>query len=124
MSRTLTKVIIAATLFGFAFAWWLRDPRGSIIAHSTSPDGRWRILVYEHTPMWPTMSPCLYTFSLSSTQSGPQPVADFTHDNDSAALNDFQFDWSPESATVLWGDRHWSVRADTTKQPILWREAK
>lgn len=70
------------------------------------------------------MSPYIYTFSLSSTQSESQTTVDYIHDNDSAALDDFQFEWLPRSASVLWGARQWSVRADISKQQILWSEAK
>ena len=128
MIRTRIKVIIAAALLLAALAWWWpRDPRGSVIARSTSPDGRWRILVYEHRPnlLLLEQSPYIYTFSLSSTPPESQPSMDLTYNNDSSVLVGFQIDWTPNSATVFWGRQQGSqgsARADISRQPIHWIE--
>jgi hypothetical protein len=113
----------AALILALAITWWTRDSRKSVVVRSTSPDGRWRIIVSEHCPVL-LASPYIYTFSISANEPSQQSSVDYIHNNDSAKVDDFQIDWSPQSATFFWGNRNWSVRAETVAQPIHWVAVK
>lgn len=125
MSRTAKIVAIATVVLVIAVVVWRhRDSRGVIVTQSESPDGRWRIRIYEHSPFWPMQSPFIYTYSLSSTRSAAPVGANFTHNNDSAKIDDFHVVWSASSATVSWGRNQWAARAAFEQQAIQWTEIK
>ena len=125
-TRTSTKIIIAAVLLVIVSVWWHRDPRGSVVARSTSPDGRWRILVYEHKPnlLLLDQSPWIYTCSISSPHSSLPVEVDFTRNNDSSAMEDFRIVWSSDYADVFYYHNDRLARVELDKQPVHWSEAK
>jgi hypothetical protein len=77
------------------------SPRHTAKTLSTSPDGRYTVVVDEAAPPWPDHSPFIYTLRLNAPGSGGRPVENRVK-NDSAAIDDFDVRWESDSATVSW----------------------
>ena len=108
-----------AITIAIALAFVLRDGRGTVIARSKSPDGRFEVVIYEKTPPFPMASPYVYT--LHPVAGATQSVkSDGTIDHDSAAISDFSINWSAASVSVTFNQGKSELAFDFASSHPIW----
>ena len=72
-----------------------------VLQISDSPDNKYRCIVRETRPPWPTYSPYLYSFTLYQKRSNLELKGkNYIHNSDSGPRQSFIFDWSENRLEV------------------------